>query len=406
MRFSEQQRRAITWWRRSQKQAVICDGAVRSGKTLALGLGFFLWATACFQGRKFALCGKTAEAVRRNLLEQVGPLMRGMGFFWEEKVSKRTLRVGLGGRVNTFYLFGGKDEGSAALIQGVTLAGALLDEAALMPRSFVEQACARCSVEGARLWFSCNPAGPEHWFYQEWILKREEKECEYLHFTMADNPGLSDAVRQRYETVFQGVFYQRYVLGVWTAAEGLVYDFQEELNWPPAPEDGVERWAVSCDYGTVNPTSMGLWGKRNGVWYRVKEFYYDSRARGRQRTDQEYAEDLERLVGNREVEAVVVDPSAASFMEVLRRRGWPVIRANNDVLDGLRVTAGLLRQGRLVLCESCEAARREMALYRWKDGGKDQVIKQDDHAMDDIRYFAATVAAEEETETFAESVRR
>ncbi len=409
MKFSPRQKEAITWWRRKEHQAIICDGAVRSGKTLALGLGFFLWATATFREKDLALCGKTAGAVRRNLLGQVGSILREMGFTWEEKVSRGILRVGLGERVNTFYLFGGRDEGSAGLIQGMTLAGALLDEAALMPRSFVEQACARCSVEGARVWFSCNPDSPEHWFYKEWIEKREEKRALWLHFTMEDNPALSEAVRLRYREIFHGTFYRRFVLGEWAAAEGLVYDFYESLPWPEAPAGPFEKWYISCDYGTVNPTSMGLWGRKNGAWYRVEEYYYDSRDRGRQKTDGEYAADLKRLAGGRAIAAVVVDPSAASFIEVLRREGWRVVRAQNEVVSGIRLTAELLRTGRLVVCKGCEAARREFALYRWEEGnGRDKVVKENDHAMDEIRYFAATVAARGEAHggVFAGTVKR
>ena len=409
MTFSRQQRRAMTWWRTGEEQAVICDGAVRSGKTLAIGLGFFLWATVSFRGKDFVLCGRSVGAVRRNLLGQVGSVLRKMGFTWEEKVSQSWIRVGLGERTNTFYLFGGKDEGSAALIQGMTLAGALLDEVALMPRSFVEQTCARCSVEGARLWFSCNPDSPEHWFYKEWIQKAEEKGCRYLHFTMEDNPGLSERVRARYARLFRGTFYRRFVLGEWVAAEGLVYDFGGELTWPQAPEGPFARWYISCDYGTVNPTSMGLWGEKDGVWYRVKEYYYDSRAEGRQRTDSEHAQGLAKLAGGREIDGVVLDPSAASFAETLRREGWRVLKAKNEVLSGIRLTADLLRSGKLVLCDGCDAARREMALYRWKPGGeRDEVVKENDHAMDEIRYFASTVTGrgEESAAVFAASVRR
>lgn len=409
MRFSEKQKQAITWWRRGEEQAVICDGAVRSGKTLAIGLGFFLWATANFREEKFALCGKTTGAVRRNLLCQVGGVLRGLGFVWEEKVSQGTLRVGLGETCNTFYLFGGKDESSAGLIQGMTLAGALLDEAALMPRSFVEQTCARCSVEGARVWFSCNPESPEHWLYKEWIEKREEKHCRYIHFTMEDNPALSEKVKQRYRETFHGTFYHRFVLGEWVAAEGLVYDFFEELPFPEPPEEGVEQWYISCDYGTVNPTSMGLWGKKDGTWYRVAEYYYDSREKGRQKTDGEYAAALRELAAGRAITAVIVDPSAASFIEVLRREGWNVIRAKNDVLSGIRLTAELLRTGKLVICRGCSAARREFALYRWEEGGdRDRVVKEHDHAMDEIRYFAATVAGRKagRSGVFAGAVRR
>ena len=159
---------ALTWWCSAEgksREAVICDGAVRSGKTLCMGLAFFLWATACFDGMAFGLCGKTITALRRNLLREVLPTLGALGFQWREQASQNRLTVRLGGKENTFYLFGGRDEGSAALIQGITLAGVLLDEAALMPRSFVEQACARCSVPGSRMWFSCNPEHPEHLFY-------------------------------------------------------------------------------------------------------------------------------------------------------------------------------------------------------------------------------------------------
>lgn len=261
--FSRQQRRVLTWWCSAEgqsREAVICDGAVRSGKTLCMGLAFFLWATACFDGMAFGLCGKTITALRRNLLREVLPALGELGFQWREQASQNRLTVRLGGKENTFYLFGGRDEGSAALIQGITLAGVLLDEAALMPRSFVEQACARCSVPGSRMWFSCNPEHPEHWFYKEWILKAEERRALYLHFTMEDNPALTPQVRERYARSFSGAFYRRFVLGEWVAAQGRVYDFFDESWARPVPVGGMERWCISCDYGTVNPTSLGLWG--------------------------------------------------------------------------------------------------------------------------------------------------
>lgn len=340
--FSEKQKRVLRWWNRGSpdagKDAILCDGAVRSGKTLCLGLSFVLWSMTRFQRQQFALCGKTTESVRRNLLSSVLPVLEGLGFTWEEKLSRNWMKIRCGGVENTYFLFGGKDEGSAALIQGVTLAGVLLDEVALMPRSFVEQACARCSVTGAKFWFSCNPAGPGHWFYREWICKAQARNLLHLRFFMEDNPTLSQETRQRYERTFQGAFYRRFVLGEWTAAEGLVYDFFEESMVRSAPAEPADRWVISCDYGTVNPTSMGLWGKWGGVWYRVQEYYYDARAARRQQTDQEYAQRLRELAGGREIEAVVVDPSAASFLEVLRREGWHVRKADNEVLSGIRQT--------------------------------------------------------------------
>ena len=414
MVFSPKQRTVLTWWRPgggfSDRQAIICDGAVRSGKTLCTGLSFFCWAMCCFHERNFAICGKTITGVRRNLLQELLPMLEKMGFRCEEKRSQNLIRVRLGGRCNTIYLFGGKDEGSAALIQGITLAGALLDEVALMPRSFVEQTIARCSVTGSRLWFSCNPESPAHWFYREWIEKAEEKKALRLHFTMEDNPGLSKQVLERYRSMFEGTFYRRFVLGEWVAAEGRVYDFFDESFVKSPPEGEMEQWYISCDYGTMNPTSMGLWGKQRGVWYRVKEFYYDARARHRQMTDEEYADALEKLADGRPIRAVVLDPSAASFAEALRRRGWNVKKADNEVLSGIRLTARLLKQGKLVICEGCRDAVREFSLYRWEEGedGRDRVRKEHDHAMDEIRYFAATVAGKEERRGgfFAGSVER
>ena len=394
--FSAKQKQVLTWWcapGTRRREALICDGAVRSGKTLCMGLSFFCWAMRSFRGQSFGLCGKTVTALRRNLLNTLAPVLRELGFQWEEKVSQNKVTVRFGGGENTFYLFGGKDEGSAALIQGITLAGVLLDEAALMPRSFVEQACARCSVEGSRLWFSCNPEGPEHWFYKEWVQKAEERNALYLHFTMEDNPALSPRMIRRYARSFSGTFYRRFVLGEWVAAEGRVYDFFDESFVRPVPEGEMEQWRISCDYGTVNPASFGLWGKKNGVWYRVKEYYYDSRAEKRQKTDGEYADELERLAGGRNIRKVVVDPSAASFIELLRRRGWTVEKADNDVLAGIRTTAELLRKGELVICAPCTDAIREFSLYCWDEKAVgDRVKKIHDHAMDDIRYFAVSVA--------------
>ena len=337
-------------------------------KDVLHGTVFFPVGPELFDGRQFALCGKTVGALRRNLLTELVPCLRRIGMIVRENRSANSLTVEFGGQRNQFLLFGGKDESSAALIQGSTLAGLLLDEAALMPRSFVEQAVARCSVRGSKLWFNCNPEGPEHWFYKEWIEKAESRGALRLHFTMADNPGLSPEIRQRYERLYTGVFYRRFVQGEWAAAQGLVYDFFDPArDAAPVPEGAFSRWRVSVDYWTVNPLSMGLCGERDGVWYRVEEVYYDSRREGQQKTDAEYADMLERLAAGREIQRVIVDPSAASFIETLRQRGWRVKKANNDVADGIRVTADLLRQRRIVLCNTCRDCLREMALYCWDE---------------------------------------
>ncbi len=397
--FSPKQRTVLTWWVPGSpyfgKEAIVCDGAVRSGKTLAMGLSFFLWAMSCFDGKKFGVCGKTIASLRRNVLSEILPRLTELGAKWQEKRSENLVTLSFRGRENQFYIFGGRDESSASLIQGITFAGVLLDEVALMPRSFVEQACARCSVAGSRIWFNCNPAGPNHWFYKTWIQESAKRNCLRLHFTMEDNPSLTQQIRQRYQRLYTGVFYKRFVLGQWVQAEGRVYDFfTEEMTG--IPPETCDKWYISCDYGTVNPMSMGLWGRCRGVWYRVKEFYFDSRAQMRQMTDGEYAQALETLAGDRPITAVIVDPSAASFLELLRRRGWRVQKANNDVLSGIRLTSDCLKTGKIVIGPGCTDCLREMEEYVWdlKDGSKDKVRKEHDHAMDDMRYFVSTVMGE------------
>lgn len=400
--FSPRQLEALSWWcpgsPHRDRDAVICDGAVRSGKTLCLSLGFVLWSLAHFQGESLALCGKTVTSLRRNLVTPLLEVLDGAGIRWEYKVSQSLLILYRGNRHNRYYLFGGKDEGSAALIQGVTLAGVLLDEVALMPRSFVEQALARCSVAGSKFWFNCNPDHPRHWFYTGWIQEAEKKNALYLHFSLEDNPALSPKILARYKSLYTGVFYERYVLGRWVSAHGAVYPmFSHDLHvvktLPP-----LGRYVISCDYGTVNPASFGLWGYGGGVWYRMREYYHDSRAVGAQRTDEEYAAALEALADGLPVERVIVDPSASSFIQCLRRRGrWEIVPAKNDVADGIRLVSGALAGGRLRFHESCRDTLREFSLYRWDlEAGRDAPVKENDHAMDDIRYFVTRMLREGE----------
>ena len=410
-KLSPKQRLAMNWWNNEQYRsydAVICDGAVRSGKTLALSLGFVLWAAASFDKAAFAMCGKTVTALRRNVIAPLMPLLRDMGIQCSEKVSRSYFDVSLAGRSNRFYLFGGRDEGSAALIQGMTLSGVFFDEVVLMPRSFVEQALARCSVSGSRMWFCCNPENPGHWFYREWIKKAEEKNALYLHFTMDDNPSLSERVKSRYERLYSGAFYDRFVLGKWAASEGVVYPMFSPEKHVFSGEKQCERFVISCDYGTVNPSSFGLWGLSSGVWYRLREYYYSSKREGALRTDEEHYAALEELAGGHEIEKVIVDPSAASFIECIRRHGkFGVTKADNDVITGIRRVSAALKEGRLMFHESCGDIIREFSLYRWSEkSGADVPVKENDHAMDDLRYFVSDLSAGEDEGFFALSVTR
>ena len=411
--FSKKQLVALSWWHDSSPfcgyDGLICDGAVRSGKTTCMSLSFVTWAFYRFDDENFAICGKTISSLKRNILTSLIPALRQSGFECKEKFSSNMLEISYKNKKNRFYLFGGRDESSASLIQGMTLAGILLDEVALMPRSFVEQAVARCSVSGSSFWFNCNPENPRHWFYEQWIKKADEKNCLYLHFTMKDNPSLSKKMIKRYESLYSGAFYERFVLGLWVAADGLVYPEAAQGKFTQKPLDGAfNKHYVSCDYGTVNPTSMGLWGLKDKVWYRFDEYYYSSKQEGRQKTDEEYYSDLVDFCGDKKIEAVIVDPSAASFIECIRRHGkFRVIPAKNDVTDGIRKVQNAFKQGQIRISPDCKAALKEFSLYRWDEkSGKDIPKKENDHAMDEIRYFVSTVLTQEQDSFFALAARR
>lgn len=405
--FSPKQLEVMRWWLPQRDTAkydgIICDGAVRSGKTLCMSVSFVSWAMFSFDGMAFAICGKTIRSVRRNVAAPLLSVLRELGFTVEEKLSANLFVVSSGTHSNTFYLFGGRDEGSASLIQGMTLCGVLFDEVVLMPRSFVEQALARCSKDRSKLWFNCNPEYPQHWFCREWIKKLEEKNVYYLHFTMDDNPSLSEKIRRRYRTLYSGTFYDRFILGKWCASEGLIYPFMsEDTMLYDKPKGEAEEYVVSCDYGTVNPSSFGLWGLYGGIWYRVDEYYYSSKREGISRTDEEHYQGLCQLIDGRNVSKIVVDPSAASFIEVIKRHGqyhvWP---AKNQVLDGIRQTGTALKEGRLRICKNCSDCIREFGLYRWESTGRDAPLKENDHAMDDVRYFVTSVLHTDDDGFFA-----
>ena len=411
--FSKKQLIALTFWcdgsKYKDKDGIICDGAIRSGKTFCLSLSFVLWAFKNFNDSSFAMCGKTIKSLNRNLVVPLLSTLRELGFEVKETKSQNLVELTFQNRTNRFYLFGGKDEGAASLIQGVTLSGVLLDEVALMPRSFVEQALGRCSVHGSKFFFNCNPEYPSHWFYNEWIKKAKDKNTLYIHFDMHDNPSLSKAMIERYKKLYSGAFYKRFVKGEWVAVSGAVYPFMDsEEAFCDVPDGYFSQYAVSCDYGTVNPSSFGLWGKQNEVWYRIDEYYFDSKKRGFQRTDYEHYKALLELVGDRKLSFVIVDPSAASFIEVLRRHtDFTVISADNNVIDGIRRVSSALKEKRVRICKNCEDSKREFSLYRYNENSSgDSVIKKDDHSMDDIRYFVSALDFVDSDDDVAVAINR
>lgn len=392
----------------SKYDSLIAYGSIRSGKTALMTVAFIDWAMRNFNGQRFGICGVTVGAAVANVIDPYLALSYARKkYALHYTSSNKLLTVTKGAVTNTFEVFGGKDEASYKLIQGRTLAGVLLDEVALMPRSFVNQATARCSVDGSKLWFNCNPDNPRHWFYLEYILKAAEKNALVLHFELADNPSLSDTIIKRYESMYHGVFYDRYIRGLWVVAEGLVYQFESESEYTCTDEearglytdrDGKERegqgiWYISLDYGITNPFAALLWRVTPQCAYIVDEYYFAYSEQGRRRTDAEHADAVEELAGGRPIEDIIVDPSASSFKEEMWRRDrYSVYDADNSVLDGIQVTDQMLHDGSVKISERCVNTIQEMGLYRWDDkSAKTQPIKENDHALDACRYLANTV---------------
>lgn len=371
---------------------LICDGAVRSGKTVFMSAAFVIWAMEYYDRTNFAICGKTVQSAERNVLK---PLQENesLPYTMSYKVSTKVLTVRCGAKENYFYIFGGKDESSYMLIQGITLAGVLFDEVALMPRSFVEQALSRAiSYEKPKYWFNCNPESPMHYFYKEW-LENQKDGTTHLHFLLEDNPILTPQMIERTKAMYSGVFYDRYIRGLWVIAEGIIYPMFGKDSTVPTIERKYTRYVISMDYGIQNPTAMLLWGFCDGVWYQVDEYYHSGRETSQQKTDQDYYEDLEQLAGDRYIDCLIIDPSATSFIALVKqKRRFKVRKANNDVIDGIQKTASAIQQGKIKVNDCCKRTIKEYGLYSWdQKADEDRPIKDNDHAMDATRYFVNTM---------------
>lgn len=398
--FSKKQLKVLNWWTddspHKDKDGIICDGSIRAGKTVVMSLSYVMWAMETFEDENLGLSGKTIGSFRRNVVKPLKRMLRSRKYKVKDHRADNMLEVTKNGVTNYFYVFGGKDEGSQDLIQGITLAGMLFDEVALMPESFVNQATARCSVDGSKLWFNCNPEGPHHWFKTEYLDNLEEKNMLHLHFTMDDNLSLSEKIKERYRRMYSGIFYQRFILGLWVLAEGVIYDmFNKDKHVVPVEQRRYSKYYVTIDYGTQNPTTFGLWGFYRDTWYKVKEYHYSGREQSKQKTDQEYLEDLQDFVKGIRLSGVIVDPSAASFIALLKNNRFYVIKAKNDVLDGIRNVATALNDELIKYNDCCEETFREFSSYVWDKKaakrGEDKPIKENDHHMDGDRYFINTI---------------
>ena len=362
-------------------------------------LSFLTWSLTCFSGGDFILAGVTSGALRRNVLLPLFGMLDALGIPYSWRRGEGRVTVG----ANSYYLFGADKDNAQDKLQGMTASGAYADEAALFPRSFIDQMIGRCSVKGSRIFMNCNPNGAYHYMKTDFIDRADEIGLYRLHFTMDDNLTLSPEIRRSYACSFAGVFYRQYILGEWVSAEGAVYPMWDDRENTFLPEErppealpfAYMRRFVAVDYGTANPCAFLDVRDDGRVFWITNEYYWDSAARRRQKTDAEYADDLSAfLQGDRNAQ-VIVDPSAASFKTELRNRGLRVLDAKNDVREGIATTAVLI-EGRLVRAdrERCPCLLREIHSYVWDEKarakGEERPVKHHDHAVDALRYLCHT----------------
>ncbi|WP_221893424.1 PBSX family phage terminase large subunit [Cetobacterium sp. 2A] len=411
---SLKQKKVMTWWREESPykdyEGIVSDGSVRSGKTLSTSFSFLEWAMHSFNEEDFAFCAKTVGAFKRNILKDLKKIAKRNGYKVVVKTTDNLIIISKGEVKNYFYMFGGKDEGSSELIQGKTLAGVYFDEVVLMPETFVSMAMSRCSVEGSKFWFTCNPGSPFHWFKTDYIDKAGDKKFLYLHFTMEDNPSLSLKIKDRYKNLYTGVFYKRYILGLWVGADGLVYSFTDDnlIDIDDIPR--CDKYYISGDYGTQNPMAWGFFGVKNKgrekYVYLIDEYHHSGNETQKPKDDSQYADEFIAWKSKLEsehgyIQFAIFDPSAASFRIALQnkhitvRKAVNTVKGQSDEIAGIPLVQTYLSNKKFFVCNRCEKTISEFYTYAWDtkklERGVEEPIKAFDHHMDKARYLFNTV---------------
>ena len=390
--FTPKQTELIRLFKQNRLRRInILHGSVRSGKTWISLVLWAFWVAIMPADKSYIMVAKTLTSLKRNCLDLLQSLVGENNFSY----SLSTKEGQLFGR--KIYLEGVNDARSESKIRGMTLQGAYCDELTLFTEDFFNMLLSRLSEKGAKLFATTNPDSPYHWVYANYLERQSELDMLVLSFLIDDNTFLDPAYVESLKNEYKAspVHYDRFILGLWVVASGLIYPFFDAKKCCGGDVKGDEYY-ISVDYGTMNPCSMGLWAVNHEkeIATRIREFYYDGRKKGKQLTDSEYYKHLEELAGDLDIDSVIVDPSAASFIAEIRKHGrFDARKADNDVLDGIRLTGKLLNNGNVRISTNCKNAIKEFQSYQWDETSvkEDKPKKVNDHAMDDIRYFCSTI---------------
>ena len=364
------------------------EGSVSSGKTWISLVLWAFWVKTMPKENLYMMCAKSLTTLKRNCLLLLQELV-GENNFSFSTTSKEALLFG-----RKVFLEGANDIRSESKIRGLTLQGAYCDEVTQFPRDFFTMLLSRLRQPGAKLIATTNPDSPSHWLKTEYIDRADELDFLDIKFLLSDNSTLPQEYVENIRREYVGVFYERFILGNWVNAEGMIYPlFQEAIEEAPKLI-GASEHVLSIDYGTQNAFAALIWERHGNAWYAIKEYYYSGRATNKQKTDDEYGMDMDEFVKpfsshERHIETII-DPSAASFIALLKKKNWSKVRAaRNDVDDGIRETASAMYRGLIKFSPNLKCWRREIEGYVWEEG-TEKPVKENDHLMDSMRYFVAT----------------
>ena len=375
------------WQTNQLKRINLLEGSVSSGKTWISLVLWAFWVKTMPENAPYMMCAKSLTTLKRNCLILLQDLVGENNF----KFSIPAKEGELFGRKILFE--GANDSRSESKIRGLTLQGAYCDELTQFPRDFFTMLLSRLRLPDAKLIATTNPDSPSHWLKTDYIDRQDSLDMLDVKFLLDDNSTLPDDYVENIKREYTGVFYERFILGLWVLAEGLIYpNYQEAIA--EVPNSPIEAKCLSIDYGTQNPFAALYWEKHGGVWYAVTEYYYSGRTTNKQKTDDEYGKDMDEfvepyLLPDEKLETII-DPSAASFIALLKKKNWSKVRStDNAVEDGIRETASAMHRGLIKFSPALKSWRKECESYVWEEG-KEKPLKENDHLMDAMRYMVKT----------------